>query len=86
MKILKYSILLLTILVFFSQPCPGEMHSTVYGKVIDEETGIGIKGVGVRIGLFKEYEIIHNRPTELKKGENILDFILKSKTKSEKEK
>jgi hypothetical protein len=52
MKILKYSILLLTILAFFSRPCSGEFYSTVYGKVIDEETGIGIKGVGVRVCLF----------------------------------
>jgi hypothetical protein len=52
MKILKYSILLLIILAFFNQPCPGEFYSTVYGKVIDEETGIGIKGVGVRVCLF----------------------------------
>jgi hypothetical protein len=52
MKILRYSILLLIILAFFSQPCPGEFFSTVYGKVIDEETGIGIKGVGVRVCLF----------------------------------
>jgi hypothetical protein len=44
MKILRYSILLLTILAFFNQPCSGEFYSTVYGKVIDEETGIGIKG------------------------------------------
>jgi hypothetical protein len=51
MKILKYSILLLTILAFFSRPCSGEFYSTVYGKVIDEETGIGIKGVTVRIAL-----------------------------------
>jgi len=51
MKILMYSILLLTILAFFSQPCSGEFFSTVYGKVIDEETGIGIKGVTVRIAL-----------------------------------
>lgn len=62
MKILRYSILLLTILAFFSRPCPGEFYSTIYGKVIDEETGVGIKGVDVfKIGV--NLGITGSRPT-----------------------
>jgi hypothetical protein len=76
--------------VFFIYTRPTEHYSA--GEAKTDKNGeysiIGLKYPGTfELGIVhEEYEVIVSRLIELKEGENVLDFKLKQKTTSEKEK
>lgn len=78
--------------VLLSFYCSGLTEHSSFGRVKTDKNGkyslVGLKDPGTfEVNVYhKEYEIIPRKLIELKEGENILDFKLKPKTTSEKEK